>query len=401
MVSKLPANARTVSEDLHLRIVNNAKLLFVLLNFFKRANWISPAVQRYGTDENDSYVDVSYRGDGTIEWLKSPLHEDTLKTLSDYVGEVLVASQRVVVGQALCCSRHLEVRGLYRYGDVFQILPIPPEAAHAPVVAADHPFVLQFRYRRSTDGAINSRRRQEKTAMLTRSLNVICRPTLVPYSRYTRFFWSAFVSGELAPRWLQEGYGYSGFVPEIDDFSEMLDLPRIKLYPSAEYYSDTFMSDNYELALPDLADRYFDKVFGLDAEEFRRFAIASTWFSQSSALWAESSSSAFVAIVSAVEALLDKGGEVCKECNQPRHRVTMRFKAFLEQHVPNVRERFPKELDQIYGVRSDLAHGGRLLLADLEYWNFFGAWLQQQQETIQRNAHDIVATALRNWILGH
>jgi len=108
-----------------------------------------------------------------------------------------------------------------------------------------------------------------------------------------------------------------------------------------------------------------------------------------------------VAVVSAVEALLDKKSEACPACRQPKYGVIKKFKAFLEQHVPDVKTRFPEELDEIYKVRSALAHGAKLLSADLEYWNFFGAWKQQQEDAAQRNTHDIVAAALRSWILKH
>jgi hypothetical protein len=293
------------------------------------------------------------------------------------------------------------VRGLYRYKDVFQILPIPQTAAGAPVIMADHPLILQFKFVSSPDAVINSKRRLKEAVTLTRILAVVCRPTILPPPRYTRFFWSTSFDSGMVARWLQEGYGYSGFTPELAEFSAASDYPQIKIYPSAEYYGGMFMTQDYEFALPDVVDEYLDKVFALSVEGSKKFSIANTWFSQVHALWHESSSSAFVAGVSAVEALIEKKSDVCGECGQPRYRVTKKFRDFLEEYVPNVRKEFPEELDLIYGVRSDLAHGGRLLLADLEYWNFFGGWREQQEHAVQRNTHEIVASALRNWILKH
>lgn len=131
------------------------------------------------------------------------------------------------------------------------------------------------------------------------------------------------------------------------------------------------------------------------------FAIASTWFSQTPILWHESSSAALISLVSAIEALLEKKSEICEKCNQPKFSVTKRFRAFLERYVPDVKKDYPEELKEIYRVRSDLAHGADLLLADLEYWNFMGAARQQRQEHMQWNFHQIASTALVNWVLEH
>jgi len=155
------------------------------------------------------------------------------------------------------------------------------------------------------------------------------------------------------------------------------------------------------MALPDLIDEYLEKAFGLADQDSRKFNIAATWFSQVPELWTVSSSSAFVAIISAVEVLIEKKSETCGACGQPKFSVTRKFKAFLEEHLPDVQNKFPEELQQIYGVRLDLAHGGDLLLSDLEYWNFFGKPRQQWQDSVQWNAHEIAGTALLNWLLKH
>src|SRR5580704_1594202 len=195
MTPKSTKVAQKVSDALYVGKVNSSELLSILLMLFKRANWLSQSAQRFGTDENSSYVDVSFNKEGTIELITSPLREDELKALSDRVRAVLIDDQKKAVGQALCFSKHVAVHGVYRYKDAFQVLPVPTEAVHAPVLVADHPFVLQFRYVRCPNREINSSRRLEQTAKFTRTLNVVCRPALVPRSPYVRFFWSAFVPG--------------------------------------------------------------------------------------------------------------------------------------------------------------------------------------------------------------
>ena len=391
-----------VTELLYLERVDHSELLSILLSVFKRTSWVSQSVQRYGESSSGSHVDVLFDSEGSIERITPTLPDHELRTLSDQIKQVLVDNQKEAVAQTFCFSRNRAVRGFYRYKDAFQILPIPAAAPHAPFVVADHPLVLQFSYIISADLGINSKRFKEKTTKLTRILSVVCRPAIFPRSRYTRFFWNtSFDDDECTVKWLQEGYGYPGFTPAPTGFSTVSEFPQITLFPKNEYYSDAFVEPDYELVLPDLIDEYLDKVFALRGEDAKRFAIASTWFSQVSALWMESNSSAFVAAVSAIEALIDKKSEPCEACGQPKFGVTKKFAGFLEEYVPNIRTRFPQELKQIYRVRSSLAHGADLLLADLESWNFLWEPKQAWQNVVERNTHEIVACALLNWVLRH
>lgn len=390
-------NAR-VAQALYIGKVNSSELLLVLLSFFKQARGVSHSVVRYG---ESSHIDIEFDTQGNVKGVVSSLSENQIASLSEKIRETLIANQRQAVAQTICFSTHDDVRGSYRYKDVFQILPIPPSAPHAPAIVADHPLLLQFSYVKSPDQSVNSRRRVEKTATLTRILGIVCRPPIMASSRYARFFWNTSFDPTVSAKWLQEGYGYEGFTSELSDFSDCRTLGSIKKYPRTEYYSDRFMTEDYELALPDIIDEYLDKAFSLGAEDARRLAIASSWIAQVPTLWFESSSAAFVAVVSAVEALLGKKSQTCPECGQPKFEISKRFKAFLDEYVPDVQTRYPAELKRIYRVRSDLAHGADLLLADLEYWNFYGEPRQAQQGIMQRNTHDIAARAVLNWVLKH
>jgi hypothetical protein len=116
-------------------------------------------------------------------------------------------------------------------------------------------------------------------------------------------------------------------------------------------------------------------------------------------LWPRASSSALIAVVSAIEALLEKHSEKCHECGQPKFGIARKFKHFLKTYVPNVEKQFLEEFRAIYETRSHLAHGERVLMADLRPWNYLGDPLQQWQGRFQRNTYRMTATALRNWVL--
>ena len=95
--------------------------------------------------------------------------------------------------------------------------------------------------------------------------------------------------------------------------------------------------------------------------------MACSWYYQAVAVWHESDSSSYVALVNAIECLTDKpeqcpecnqsgmeGIERCDLCGQPRYRVTKKFKEFLEKYVSFIDERFPKAKGRFYEIRSQL-----------------------------------------------
>ena len=191
-------------------------------------------------------------------------------------------------------------------------------------MVADHPFILQFRYSSCSDQTINGYRRTEKTVKLTRVLNTLCRSAISSSPRYAQHFWGIYTDKEFSCRFTQEGYGYPNFTSELKDFSGTNETPPIKFFPAAMYYDIDFFPGDYDVTLPDSIEKYLDKVFSLKPDHAKQFDIPSTWFCQVKDLWPRSSSSALIAVVSAIEALLEKNYESCNACGQPK------FEGFLE-----------------------------------------------------------------------
>lgn len=378
--------------------VKASEFLTVLHSYFKYVTKpLTRTARRFGDQDQGQYLDVVFKKDGSISTITGNLGESEWKALAEHARSVLLESQKEAFAKAICFSLHDAVRGCYRYKDVFQILPIPPDAPHAPVILADHPFLLEFTYISCKDQVINGYRCMEKAARLARILNTLCNTPISRRSPYVHFFWG--ISQEGPCRWTQEGYGYPFFSPNPAGFSDAQGLTPINLVSANDYYGDMFFPENYALALPDSIEKYIDKVFSLSQNDARAFEIASTLFAQANELWDQARSSALVAVVSGIEALLDKEHDFCKECGQPKFGVTRKFKAFLRTHVQDIEKRFPEELKAIYEIRSGLAHGKSVLMADLRPWNYFGDPPQQWEDRFHRNTLRTTATALRNWVL--
>ena len=72
------------------------------------------------------------------------------------------------------------------------------------------------------------------------------------------------------------------------------------------------------------------------------------------------------------------------------------MKVFLRTFVPGI-DRHPKEADQIYKTRSDLAHGLDLLLRDLGHFGMTSPE-QTSEMMLQQSTFQIARTAVLNWL---
>lgn len=381
---------------LHIEEVDYGELQRVLCSFFKWHVFLSATGDRFGDFDNAEYLHIHFDRKGIVSIVESNLGKQLLEEVELHVRHSLLDNQNEAAWQTICFTAYERVEGHYRYKDVFQILPVPSEAPPAPVAVADHPFLLQFSYVSSSDSGVCQMRKSEKIARLTRSLNVISRSRVFATPRYVEFFWGMMPDEPLRSRWLQSGYVVPNFSPEIDRFTSTTGIPEIQLQPEEQYFGVSFAGDCF--AFPCSVGQYLDDISGLDEENAKRFAIASAWLSQARELTKASSSSGVIAMVSAIEALLEKQTSTCESCGQPKHSVTKRFKEFLEANVPGVAQQYPTELRLLYQVRSSLVHGGELLLSDLKHWEFLEGSKKEGEAVIERNAYEIAARALLRWV---
>jgi hypothetical protein len=205
---------------------------------------------------------------------------------------------------------------------------------------------------------------------------------------------------------------YSGLKVKIDDFSSVENINPIERVPFLKYYVALPERTLIPLRLSDDLERSLDKAFALDKSTWRKFFMACSWYAQYQRIWEVSHSSAFIALVTAIECLaqekevcdickqsiLENDEDICPSCGQPRYRVTKHFQDFLKKYFPGI-DLFPKEKRTLYHVRSQLAHGSDLLQADLEPWNFFLDLKRQEQYHLQRNLYFIVGITIYSWLL--
>ena len=134
------------------------------------------------------------------------------------------------------------------------------------------------------------------------------------------------------------------------------------------------------------------------------------WVYHADAIWPESHSAAFVALVTAIESLIGTqercpacnqpvsvaSAETCPACRQPRYRVTKTFRDFLDRFAP-VPPEFAAARDLLYRVRSGLVHGLSMLAADLDQVTIMNIDTDRQRLQ-QELLGQVTRIAMYNWL---
>ena len=395
----------------HVNEVEPQELLRVFLEHFSS----SQGLFRFQRLNTQHFLDVTCDEIGNIKSIQpsKDFPKDEFEEIEKKIQDTLLAKLGTKVSQIICfCDT--KITGYFRYKDLFQILPLPDDAAKPTNIGlANYPFILEVAYEPCPSPMIDNSRKREKAVIYTRLLNLLSDQAISAGSRYTQFGWALRTEnpGTMVSEWSQLGYIYPGLKGTMDDFSSVEGLSPIERVSYQTYYTAIPVRSLNPITLPDSLEQSLDKAFMLDRATWRKFFMACSWYAQYLHTREESHSSAFIALVTALECLaqekdvcqtcnqpiLENEEDICPSCGQPRYRVTKHFQDFLKKYVPFI-DQFPKERKTLYQVRSQLAHGMDLLQADLVPWKFFLDAKWQEQDNFQRNLYFIVGIAIYNWL---
>jgi hypothetical protein len=186
--------------------------------------------------------------------------------------------------------------------------------------------------------------------------------------------------------YLQEGYLFSGFIEESDEFESADGIPRLPEVEPNDYYSRWAISSESHFEVPDNFAELLATFYDLPGSHREQFLRACFWFELSNRFYTLSRSAAFAALVSSIEAVMP-------DQRQPKY--TQRFKKFVNQMAPssgNVEQSRKK----LYRVRSELLHGNRLMPSD--YLGLSPSLRSGEEfETLQQ-ARSVVKLVLANWL---
>lgn len=312
-----------------------------------------------------------YWKDGRISCIESgpdPLTPKAIQDLKAEIRDVLVDSPGTVVRTAVLFSHPRHVSGFFRTPSL-QILP-PSDVSPRPGQSmAYHPFYLEFTLRQSTDILVTNLRAFRFATETAWILNALLRNSVMYESVRSRQLWARCAHDPAAPwhsHWTEERYCDPGQPPDRDEFTSPAFDP-IPLLSDEDYYESTHLPGQDDLVLPASISERLAAAAVIAHPDRQRLLRAARWLSAASQLWDYNVSSCYVALVAAIESLIDgEAASLCGECKQVVG-VTKRFKVFVDRFVPG------DEMDKrhLYAVRSQLVHGKLLFNIDVTPWAGF------------------------------
>jgi hypothetical protein len=135
----------------------------------------------------------------------------------------------------------MPVTGVFRYQDVFQVLPVPSDAPRPRMLSADHPFLLQFKYKLSQTTFVGAARRQAHARKLQLLLSVLLEGGTQSLKQSGKFHWVIPPIDPEKPRlprsmYCQEMYMFESFDKlAVDSFCDITNIEPLPLIDPVAY----------------------------------------------------------------------------------------------------------------------------------------------------------------------
>jgi hypothetical protein len=317
--------------------------------------------------------------------------------------DVLCSSRPDKIGRDVAFSA-FRVKGWWRgERSGVQILPPPSDAPTVRTEMGQHPFVLETPIHSDAEWFVENARRRREQRRLTLLLNVLLNGRVNCETRQVEQAWACLgvqPDGNLRSEWLQLSY-----ITHIGQVvAEALSEPAgeaMQMLRAEDYYA-RLGHDGSALCVPDDLDESICLYRDLPLPYRARFERALFWLDQASRQWAASVSASFGSLVSAVEALTERGSvhKVHRpECGDIRtHEVpgaTARFRAFFETYAPGASHKRRRE--EMYSLRSGISHGSKLIAFDEgRAWGWGPPWSNQAE--LHSELWILTRVAMRNYL---
>ncbi|HET7444922.1 MAG TPA: hypothetical protein VFJ57_09715 [Solirubrobacterales bacterium] len=330
------------------------------------------------------------------------LSDADVSEISEKVAEGALADSVQMVRRDFVFCRSPVPAG-WRYRDSFQISPAPEQAPRPPWLVGEHPMVLEVPYRDSPVGAIGQTRASQAVFEINLILSGLIPSILAKQPWRSMQQWAIVMEDDDLPRrsvWTQPVYLCERFDHVSDGFSLL--QTELKLVADGEFFTPWGGAASDEgLLLPASLERMLDGFNSLDLERRDRFLRWCYWLNFSKLSGGLSMSASYLAIIQAVEALRPEvSSEPCACCGkQTGPGPTRQFIDFMDRYAPRQDDETERERGRLYGLRSALTHGGKLMAWDTElgFGSFYPAAINESDSA--RRASFLVRLAGVNWLL--
>ncbi|MER7362669.1 hypothetical protein [Nonomuraea wenchangensis] len=398
-------DAATLNAALQVGVVPDGELADLLSSLFPMSKWESGTQVAYFHPEAGHVFDLLYskRSGRILRGVPGPGLTDELVA---QVRELTVAASapdtELEIRREILFSTP-EIRGFWRHADDWQILPAPATAPRPQMLLGKHPFILEYKVRRSDSFQVETTRRFRRCWELHLLLSLLLRGQVIRESSAHPHHW-ILLREPLADGshtvYANEGYMVRGFVVKAATFSDVSGIQKLEAVSDDEYYSRRGISVQDDgMRVPSCLDNFFDRFEAALPAVRDPLLRACYWLDSASRVWDTSKSMSFVAAINAIEALAPPRGErdPCPCCGTDRNPgPSAHFRSLVETHAAAESEGARAAM---YEFRSRLVHGG--VLHGLDIPDTWGALVPRtmQQHQWHDAAFAVARAAVRNWFL--
>jgi hypothetical protein len=358
----------------HASELDDAELHQILLSHFHGAAQVSKTEVIFPGDEQTYAVKLLYKKNALAEITPGPsLKPEDIGALRSLVEAELTPAPEEVGTHVLFAS--LPVRGWFKYRDHFQILPMPSEAPQPlGFLAEHHPFLLQFRFKPSTNTPLSFSRRDAQGQRLTLLLTGLLEGDIHSLARSVQFHWVLprpelnELPLKLVSAYCQEGYAFPllGSLSR-NEFSSVDELTPVQAAEPEEYYTRFGITPEEGLQVPHNLASLIDRFFSLNETDQDSFLRSCFWLNHANRVFTYSASAFFTSLISALEALIptEASGDKCPMCQRSISKgSTRRLTELLNQYAPHTPKFNFARAGLYYQRRSTFSHGGELAYSD-------------------------------------
>jgi hypothetical protein len=299
------------------------------------------------------------------------------------------------------------VDGFFKFENKLLIRPVPAQAPKPSSRSfGEQPFLLEFKFAESRNSFITSFRKAQTTRHLGAVLAVFLEGVIIPQTNTIRGHWVNVQVNKPGEEILLESRYMAGqyICPPIErrpnELSSPEGFPAIVAIPEQIYFARRDQLLGRSLEIPDSLHKLFTIFFSLQPEERAKFVQAAWWFAQAKSAYQVSKSYQYVALVTAIETLAEREVDPkrCPECNRElENGPTKNFRRFLDEYAPNLEGADALKRD-LYTVRCELIHGGRLFLEDIDS-RFFSLMPSMVDDANKRTMlYQLAQIAIVNWL---
>ncbi|MGW5348912.1 hypothetical protein ACWERV_00135 [Streptomyces sp. NPDC004031] len=317
------------------------------------------------------------------------LTEEYLTNLEAQIRAQLLAPPLSAVSRKILYSTQ-PVVGYWRFADRLVLRQLPEGNPTTPWVADCYPLILECAYP-GTEDRLLSLSRGDRWADQWMSVLVLAAGHLIkPPRGPATGMWATVVrpqgetgipTGEwVHPRYQPATWGWTG-----NTLCEQEDMADIAV---TDDHAGPFRCES-SLHLPTYLTRCLAAYNTLSTPDRQLLLRSAHWIHHAAQVRGLSASAAYIAVVQSVEVLVDAHGE--PGASAP-------FRAFIDRYAPATTDGMRKNHRSLYKIRSQISHGSRLFVSDLELRGLPNPQ-RWHEEYLLDHATAACRTAIINWLL--